>query len=104
MGHKTWVIQNKKTRTVYGGTNKEFKSFMSNICNQAKRRVDETSRSRASSISGDYIMVILGNVYDRTYDLMANSKLAFSGYSLPGRIHQCHNCLDDPNASFNPPG
>ena len=47
-------MKNKKTYKVYGGTNKEFKSFMSNICNQAKRRVDETSRSRASSISGNY--------------------------------------------------
>ena len=63
IAHKLWVIQIKKTRTVYGGTNKEFKSFMSNICNQAKRRVDETSRSRASSISGKYIMIILGNFY-----------------------------------------
>ena len=34
---------------------------MSNICSQAKRRVDETSRSRASSVSG---------------------------YSLPGRMSQ----------------
>ena len=42
--------------------------------------------------------------YNTTYDLTANSKLECSGYSLPGRIHQCHNCLDDPNASFNPPG
>ena len=32
------------------------------------------------------------------------AKIQSEGYSLPGRIHQCHNCLDDPNASFNPPG